>query len=65
MITKKEVKARIRTDPRNFRDRKNWTKSYKGWFFYKKGQEKGFKITDKDQMDYAIELIKQSYEQAK
>jgi len=62
MLTKNYVKVRIRTDPNTFKDSKKWTgeKIYRGWFF-KQGQERGFRITEKDQMDYAMELIKQSY----
>lgn len=46
-----------------FKDIKKLTgdKLYKGWFF-KQGQEREFKITEKDQMDNAMELIKQSYD---
>jgi hypothetical protein len=36
-------------------------KVYKGWFF-KQGQERKFKITSKEQIPYAMELIKQSYD---
>jgi predicted transport protein len=63
LLTKKVLKVRIRTDPNTFRDPQNWTddKIYKGWFF-KQGQEREFKISNKDQISYAIELIKQSYE---
>jgi len=63
MLTKNYVKVRIRTDPDTFKDSKKWTgeKIYRGWFF-KQGEERGFRITEKDQMDYAMELIKQSYE---
>jgi predicted transport protein len=63
LLTKKALKARIRTDPSTFRDPQKWTgdKIYKGWFF-KQGQEREFKIFSKDQLSYAIELIKQSYE---
>lgn len=57
------MKVRIRTDPKTFRDDKKWTgdKIYRGWFF-KQGQEREFKVTEKEQVDYAIELIRQSYE---
>jgi hypothetical protein len=63
MLTKNYVKVRIRTDPDTFKDSKKWTgeKIYRGWFF-KQGEERGFRITEKDQMDYAMELIKQSYD---
>jgi predicted transport protein len=36
-------------------------KVYKGWFF-KQGQEREFKVTSKEQIPYAMELIKQSYD---
>ncbi len=66
LLTKKYLKVRIRTDPRTLRDPERVLKErvYRGWFF-KTGQEREFKITEKDQMDYAIELIKQSYALAK
>jgi predicted transport protein len=63
MLRKKALKVGIRTDPKTFKDPKKWTgdKIYKPWFF-RQGQERAFKITDKNQIDYAMELIKQSYE---
>jgi len=63
LLTKKVLKVRIRTDPKTFRDTKNWTRGsvYKGWFF-KKGEERGFPIIGIHQLDYAMELIKQSYD---
>ncbi|MGQ9759785.1 MAG: hypothetical protein ACUVQ5_04340 [Candidatus Methanomethylicaceae archaeon] len=36
-------------------------KIYKGWFF-KQGQEKEFKMTSKEQIPHAMELIRHSYE---
>jgi predicted transport protein len=64
-LTKPALKVRIRTDPATFKDPKKWTgeKNY-SWFF-KTGNEKEFKLTTKDQMDYGIDLIKQSYQLAK
>jgi predicted transport protein len=61
LLTKAALKVRIRTVPNAFKDPKKWTgdRVYKGWFF-KQGQEREFKITGKDQIDYAMELIKQS-----
>jgi len=61
-LTKQALKVRIRTDPATFKDPKKWTgeKIYK-WFFTT-GQEKEFKIASKDQIDYAMELINQSYD---
>jgi predicted transport protein len=67
-LTKKALKVRIRTEPRTFKDTQKWTgdKIYKGWFFHHGlGQEREFKVTNKEQIDYAMELIKQSYELAK
>lgn len=66
LLTKRALKVRIRTNPETFRDPKKWTgdKVYRGWFF-KQGQEREFKITDRDQIDYAMELIRQSYDIAK
>jgi len=64
LLTRKNIHIRIRIDPSNFRDEKNWTKAYQGWFWYKKGQERDFSITDADQLSYAIELIRQSYKLA-
>jgi predicted transport protein len=60
------LKIRIRTDPTSFKDPRKWTgdRIYKGWFF-KQGQEREFKITEMPQIDYAMELIKQSYELAR
>ena len=62
MLNKKELKVRIRTDA-EVKDPKKWTgdKVYAGWFF-KRGKEREFRITDKEQMDYAMGLIEQSYE---
>jgi len=64
ILTKKSIKVRIRTDPKEFKDSKNWTKAYKGWFF-KKGEEREFTISRSEQLPYAMELIKQPYELAK
>ena len=64
-IAKKSLSVRIRADPATFKDPQKWTEDriYKGWFF-KQGQEREFKITSKEQISYAMELIKQSYELA-
>jgi len=66
LLTKKYLKVRIRTDPTTFRDPKKLVKEkkYFGWFF-KQGQEREFLFRDSSQLDYAIELIKHSYELAK
>jgi len=64
-ISKKALKVRIRTAPATFKDPKRWTGDRTYHWFFTTGQEKEFKMTSKDQVDYAIELIKQSYELAK
>jgi hypothetical protein len=66
LLTKNYVKIRIRTDPDTFKDPEKWTgdQVYKGYFF-KQNQEKGFKLSDEKQFDYAIDLIIQSFELAK
>jgi len=65
MLTQKALKVRIRTDPTTFRDPKKWTGDKIYHWFFTTGQEKEFKLTAKDQIDYGMELIKQSYELAK
>jgi len=62
MLRKNALKVRIRTDPSTFQDPRKWTgdKVYKGWFF-KSGEEREFEISKKEQIDYAIELIRHSY----
>jgi predicted transport protein len=68
MLSKKHVAVRIRAEPIAFKDPKKWTgdKVYIKWFFHHgRGQEREFRITDKGQIDYAMELIKQSYDLAK
>jgi predicted transport protein len=63
LLGKKSLSVRIRADPATFRDPQKWTgdRIYKGWFF-KQGQEREFKVTSKEQIPYAMELIKQSYD---
>jgi len=63
LLTKKALKVRIRTDPNTFKDPQRLTgdKVYKGWFF-KQGEEREFKIRSREQIPYAMELIKQSYD---
>jgi len=65
ILTKKKLNVRIRTDLTTFKDPKKRVKEkvYKGWFF-KTGQEREFMITEKEQIDYAMKLIQQSYESA-
>ena len=63
-LTKPALKVRIRTDPATFKDPKKWTGDKEYHWFFKVG-EREFKITNKEQIDYAMELIKQSYDLAK
>ncbi len=62
LIAKQSISIRIRTDPSRFDDRLGVTKRYKGWFF--KTGERGFSIKKHDQLNYALELIKQAYDHA-
>jgi predicted transport protein len=63
-LTKPALKVRIRTDPATFRDPKKWTGDREYHWFFKLG-DREFKIADKNQLDYAMGLIKQSYDLAK
>jgi hypothetical protein len=63
LLSKRKFDVRIRVEPSKFRDRLNMTKAYRGWFF-RKGREKGFSIGSPDQLDYALELVKQAHEYA-
>jgi len=63
-ISKKALKVRIRTDPTTFKDPKRWTGDRAYHWFFRTGQEKEFRITSKNQIDYAMELIKHSYDLA-
>jgi len=62
MVKKKKVSIRIKVDPMKFKDERKWTKKYKGWFFARKHEEREFSVSTPDQIDYAVELIKQSYD---
>jgi len=62
MINKREVRVRVKADPTKFKDAQQWTKKYKGWFFARKHEERQFPVSTPEQLDYAIELIKQSFE---
>lgn len=64
-LTKKVLKVRIRTDPATFKDPEKWTGDRTYHWFFTTGQEREFRITAKDQIDYAMDLIEQSYELAK
>lgn len=65
MLRKDSIAIRIGVDPKTFKDEKGWVerKVYKGWFFkYGGRQEREFRINDKEQLEYASTLIKQSYD---
>ncbi|MEM2099959.1 MAG: hypothetical protein QXP45_01255 [Thermoproteota archaeon] len=65
MLRKDSIAIRIGVDPKTFNDEKGWVerKVYKGWFFkYGRRQEREFRIRDEEQLDYALKLIKQSYD---
>ena len=62
MINKRVVSVRIKADPAKFKDAQKWTKKYKGWFFGRKHEEREFSVSTTEQMDYAMELIRQSYD---
>jgi predicted transport protein len=63
-ITDDALIARIRADSTTFEDPEKWSigGTHKGMFF---NPENKFKITSKDQVGYAIGLIKQAYEISK
>ena len=64
LLTKKALRIRIRVDRSTFRDPKKWTGAatiFDLWFF-EQGKEQEFEIPNRDQIDYAMELIQQSYE---
>lgn len=63
-LMKSALKIRIRTDRATFKDPKKWTGDKEYHWFFKVG-EKEFKITSKEQIEYAMELIRQSYNLAK
>jgi len=67
MLRKNSIAVRIGVDPKTFRDEEELVeeKVYKGWFFkYGGRQEREFRISDKEQLEYALKLIKQSYDAA-
>ena len=60
LLSKRSVNVRIRVDPARFEDELGFTKRYKGWFF--KTGERGFSIRSLEQLNNALELIKQAYD---
>lgn len=63
MIGKKKITASICVDPKLFKDKKNWVRDVKGWFFSRpRRQEKRFSIESSKDLNYAMKLIKQSYD---
>lgn len=60
LLSKRSINIRIRVEPSRFEDRLGVTKRYKGWFF--KTGEAGFSIRSPEQIDNALELIKQAYD---
>jgi len=64
ILRKESLLVRIRFDPNTFQDPKCMVsaKKYKYWFFDGFGEERAFRITDKTQIDDAMQLIRQSYE---
>jgi len=60
-ITKDKVHIRVGVDPSRFIDRNNITKPYKKWFFRNRPQERDFSIDRSEQLDYALELLQQTY----
>lgn len=62
MLTKKKIIASINVDPNKFQDEKRWTREVKGWFFERGiGVEKRFDIQHSTDINYALKLIRQSY----
>ncbi|MBS7622871.1 hypothetical protein KEJ39_04250 [Candidatus Bathyarchaeota archaeon] len=66
-LTKSHLHLRIAVDPRDFEDRRHLAKPYKGFFWSNapNTQEMELAIASKDELDSALELIKQSYSHAK
>lgn len=64
MLREHGIKMRVRVNPSTIVDPQLWVggRSYR-WFFYDgNGEEKEFMVTSEDQLDYAMTLIRQSYE---
>jgi len=66
-LTRGHLHLRLGADPRSFQDQKHLTKTYKGFFWARlpKTQEVGFNVSSKDELDYALTLVRQSYERSK
>ncbi len=66
-LRKDGVTVRLRVNIRTLVDPQKWIteKTYKWYFNDGNGEEKEIKITQQDQMGYAMELLKQSYALAK
>jgi predicted transport protein len=67
ILNKNDITIRIRVEPTSLSDPKKIVGDKKyDWFFKSgKGEERMFRLSNKDQIPYAMELIKQSYELAK
>ena len=63
MLRKDGITIRLRANPRTLIDPQKWIteKTYKWYFNDGNGEEKEIKITQEGQIDYAVELLKQSY----
>jgi predicted transport protein len=62
MLTQKLLKVRIRADPKTLRDNQKWVKGKVFNWFIKQGQEREFEVKGIEQVSYAMDLIKQSYD---
>ena len=62
-LRKDGISIRLRTNPRTLVDPQKWIteKTYKYCFNDGNGEEKEIKITQKEQIGYTLELLKQSY----
>jgi predicted transport protein len=60
-LMKPALKVRVRTDPATTRDPKKWLSARTYNWLFRTANEKEFKISSINQIDYAMELIKQSY----
>ena len=61
IATKKKITVAIRVIPELFEDVKKMTRDVKGWFFGRE-KEKRFDVKSLSEIDYALNLIKQSYD---